>query len=525
MELKAQWVTHICSVTFASNNTYYGNVSRDSSSFDYNTSFSFTTDNPTKLTFQNGTVVTATPESRTVQKTYSFDKWQRQKADGSWEDLEAGTTYTVNDTGYTSAIAFKAVFSATDNKYSISGKVIPNIPGTSDPFTVELKKNDDTTVKSVQTTTDQFVYTISDVDANFEGKIVVSKTGYESATVTVNEVVADVTDFNININASQSTVSGTVTTDWYGNSFKVELMKGDVGSGTKVAEKSIDVTTEVEAGKKWKGTYSFENINYGFGANYYIQVSKTGYTTSTSQTFEIKSATTNVEDVNIPILKYTIKGSVSTDYVPNDGKFKVELYDTTLPNPVKSTEVTVSAIGTQVEYSFENAIYYGSALYVKVSHEGGFDIKQSDTATTSDTTNLTVTLANISMQVKSYTLSGVISSSTQDVMVGGATVGFNEKTATTQANGSYSIAGVRYESKAYLTTTATGYKNGQSAEEIEVTQDTTANLTINPITYTIHFEGHGSTSGAMSDMTDLNYDESYNLTKNAFVKENYTFTK
>ena len=378
----------------------------------------------------------------------------------------------------------------------------------------------------MSTTGDTFAYTIDGVDANFKGSITASKTGYEDATVTVNEVVEDVTGLNVNITASQSTVSGTVTTDWLGNSFKVELMKRATDSDIKVAEKFIDITTEVEAGKKWSGTYSFDNINYGFGAKYYIQVSKTGYTTSTSSEFEIDSPSTSVETFNTPIYKYTIKGTFTTDYVPNDGKFKVELYDTTIDNPIKSADYSVTATGTQVEYTFENAIYYGSALYVKVSHDGGFDAKQTASATTTDTTQFVVTLANLAMQVKSYKLSGVISSSTADVKVGGATVGFGTQTATSQANGSYSISGIRYESKAYLTSTAaTGYKNGQSADQIEVTQDTTADLTVDPITYTIHFDGHGNTSGEMSDMADLKYDVSYKLTANAFVKENYTFTK
>lgn len=43
-------------------------------------------------------------------------------------------------------------------------------------------------------------------------------------------------------------------------------------------------------------------------------------------------------------------------------------------------------------------------------------------------------------------------------------------------------------------------------------------------TYTVSFQGNGSTSGSMSKMTKLKYSKSYTLTKNAFKRKGYKFT-
>lgn len=44
-----------------------------------------------------------------------------------------------------------------------------------------------------------------------------------------------------------------------------------------------------------------------------------------------------------------------------------------------------------------------------------------------------------------------------------------------------------------------------------------------PITYTIHFNGNGNTSGSMSNQTGVTYDAATNITTNAFVKTGYNF--
>ncbi|MGX8852573.1 InlB B-repeat-containing protein [Amedibacillus sp. YH-ame10] len=55
----------------------------------------------------------------------------------------------------------------------------------------------------------------------------------------------------------------------------------------------------------------------------------------------------------------------------------------------------------------------------------------------------------------------------------------------------------------------------------------TENLTVNAVfeanTYTVKFDGNGQDSGTMANQ-EFVYDQAQNLTKNAFVKENYTFT-
>ena len=57
------------------------------------------------------------------------------------------------------------------------------------------------------------------------------------------------------------------------------------------------------------------------------------------------------------------------------------------------------------------------------------------------------------------------------------------------------------------------------------TTGNSANLTatFTPITYTVHFDGNGATSGEMSDQTGIAYDSETAITTNAFVKTGYTF--
>ena len=47
--------------------------------------------------------------------------------------------------------------------------------------------------------------------------------------------------------------------------------------------------------------------------------------------------------------------------------------------------------------------------------------------------------------------------------------------------------------------------------------------TFTPITYTIHFNGNGNTSGSMSDQTGVTYDAATTITANAFAKTGYNF--
>ncbi len=54
-------------------------------------------------------------------------------------------------------------------------------------------------------------------------------------------------------------------------------------------------------------------------------------------------------------------------------------------------------------------------------------------------------------------------------------------------------------------------------------QDTTLWATWTPITYTIRFNGNGSTSGSMSNQTGIAYDAATTITANAFVKTGYNF--
>ena len=53
--------------------------------------------------------------------------------------------------------------------------------------------------------------------------------------------------------------------------------------------------------------------------------------------------------------------------------------------------------------------------------------------------------------------------------------------------------------------------------------DTTVTAQWTPRTYSIYFNGNGSTSGTMTSMTNLNYGQEYQLSANGFTKTGYTF--
>ena len=66
----------------------------------------------------------------------------------------------------------------------------------------------------------------------------------------------------------------------------------------------------------------------------------------------------------------------------------------------------------------------------------------------------------------------------------------------------------------------TTYKPGDSFTMPN--NDVTLNAVWKPITYNVHFDGNGSTSGSMSDQT-FTYDKAQDLTANAFERTGYTF--
>jgi uncharacterized repeat protein (TIGR02543 family) len=69
------------------------------------------------------------------------------------------------------------------------------------------------------------------------------------------------------------------------------------------------------------------------------------------------------------------------------------------------------------------------------------------------------------------------------------------------------------------------YKNKAKVKNLSSKFDDTVNLYAQwtPNKYTIKFDGNGSTSGSMSDMTGCKYASSYKLTANGFKKTGYTF--
>jgi uncharacterized repeat protein (TIGR02543 family) len=71
----------------------------------------------------------------------------------------------------------------------------------------------------------------------------------------------------------------------------------------------------------------------------------------------------------------------------------------------------------------------------------------------------------------------------------------------------------------------TSYKNKASVKKLTSKNKGTVTLYAQwtPNRYTITFDGNGSTSGSMSDLTDCKYTASYKLTANKFKKTGYTF--
>ena len=144
----------------------------------------------------------------------------------------------------------------------------------------------------------------------------------------------------------------------------------------------------------------------------------------------------------------------------------------------------------------------------------------ADNATIQPVYNENMTTVNL---VASPTGKGTFTRSEAAVTSVSAGVDTHPTVTAVPATG-YRLTGTIWsESSEYISISATN----AATTTITATGTTgnTANLTatFTPITYTVHFNGNGATSGSMSDQTGIAYDSETPLTTNAFERTGYTF--
>ncbi len=437
-----------------------------------------------------------------------------------------GTDYTftaVKDTGYTQgtlSVSVKiggvtyALGSPTGDTYTITGT---SILGAVVITTTDIAPNTYTVTK-VQGTGTTITFTTPATYGTDYTFTAVKNTGYDQGTLAVSVKIGGVTYALGSPTGDTYTITGTsilgavviTTTDIAPNTYTVTKVQG---TGT-----TITFTTPATYG-----------TDYTFTA-----VKDTGYTQGTLSvsvkiggvTYALGSPTGDT---------YTITGTsilgavviTTTDIAPNTYTVtKVQGTGTTI------TFTTPATYGT--DYTFtavKNTGYDQGTLSVSVKIGGvtyALGSPTGDTYTITGTSILgAVVITTGDLDLNIYTVSGTLTvtggtASNEGVTITLDTTG-TDYTAVTMAGGAYTISSVPYGTSGNITAAITGYNQTVISSVTALAANATGkNLTLTINQYTVSFDGNGSTSGSMPQMS-MTYGTEYVLTSNAFFKSGSAF--
>ena len=197
-----------------------------------------------------------------------------------------------------------------------------------------------------------------------------------------------------------------------------------------------------------------------------------------------------------------------------------------IPSGVTSPAICVSHGG--YDYIAANTTFTLTAPAHKAFNDD-FSVSGTGTSFTlaSDKTSATVTIASddatINASLRNFTYSVVFNGngSTSGTMNNQA---FEYSIAQNLTANGFNRTGYTFAGWATEANGAVAYTNQQSVSNLTATDGGTVNLYAKwtPNTYTVHFDGNGSTGGSMSDM-NFTYDVAQNLTANGFNRTGYTF--
>lgn len=317
------------------------------------------------------------------------------------------------------------------------------------------------------TTDSTGTYTFNNIPAGTI-QLVASATGFQSVTQNVTVTGGSTTTANFTLavaNNSPGTVTGTVT----------NIATHGVISGATVKWNTTSATSNAS------GTYSIANVA---GGTQTITASATGYLpVSNTVTVNGGTAVLNFQLSTAGILNVTVVNSSGT--------------------PVSGAQVSLS--GGQIATSLTgttnaSGVYSSSWIPIGTYTVTSGSVSETATVTSGKTTSITITQS--SGGPTTGTISGAVTSSTGTAL-SGATVSSGGITATTQTNGTYSLANVPAGTQT-VTASLSGFQTGSQTVTVTAGATATANFTLTPASSTGAVTGkitNIATGGVLSGAT------------------------
>ena len=332
-----------------------------------------------------------------------------------------------------------ALVKLTEPVYKVSGTISLNDNGPTVGALVQLKLGEENAGPAV-TSGANGAFVIENVKAGEGYAIKVSYEGYEDGLIApFNVVTADVTGKDITLIRIVHTVSGKVMMDnpaGTANGAAVKLMRGD--------GELIDSATTGE-----NGAYSFAVVLPGSG--YTIEVSFAGYTTKTSEPFNVSSDLANI-NLTLARIVYKVSGIITL----NDAGAAVGAA-VTLKQGQDGIALATDTTAAGGSYTFANVapgVYTISVSYPEYVTGTIYPV---------NVTNADVT-KNLPLVRTGYTVSGKITLDNNTTAASGATVAMKQsgsdfKITTANASGEYSFLNVPNGTYS-ISASYTGYQTG-----------------------------------------------------------------
>ena len=334
--------------------------------------------------------------------------------------------------------------------------------------------------------------------------------------------VATVNPTSYNVTTADFTLNNPAKTGY--------TFAGWTGTGLSTATKTVKVTKGSTGNRTYTATWT-ANTSTKYVVNHYqMNVSGSGYTLKET---ENKTGTT-ASSVTIADLKKTYTG-----FTFEGGKGATSA-TTTKPSTL-DTSATVLADGTRVinlyysrnKYALTlskgtgisavagaGTYYYGQSVAIDATVSTGYTwSKWSDNNTTKN--------ATITMPANALTLTANATLNAYTIgydLAGGSVVATNP-TSYNVTTADFTLNNPTKTGYTFAGWIGTGL--GTATKTVTVAKGSTGNRTYTAtwtaISYTIAFNGNGSTSGSISNMS-MTYGVAKNLPANTFVKIGYTFT-
>ena len=482
---------------------------------------------PSAQTKTYGTNLTLS-STKPTRTGYTFNGWNT-KADGSGTSYAAGASYTSN-----AAVTLYAQWSA--NTFTVSY----NANGGSGAPSAQTKTyGTNLTLSSTKPTRTGYTFT------GWNTKVDGSGTSYAvGASYTTNAALTLYAQWKIDTYTISYTLNGGSVATANPTSYNVTTaaftlnnptktgytFAGWTGTGLSAATKTVTVAKGSTGNRSYTATWTANSGTKYVVNHYQMNVNGSGYTLKET---ENKTGTT-ASSVTVANLKKTYIGFTF------EGGKGATTATATKPSTLDTT-TTVLADGTRVinlyysrnKYALTlskgtgisavtgaGTYYYGQSVTIDATASTGYTwSKWSDNNTTKKATitmpanALTLTAnATLNTYTISYTLNGgnVATANPTSYNVTTSSFTLNNPTKT-----GYTFAGWTGTGLSDATKTVTVAKGSTGNRSY------TATWTAN--TYSIAFNGNGSTSGSMSNLS-MAYGTAKNLTANAFVRTGYTFT-